>query len=610
MDGERFNGMLLALLGRTDGAAAERALMQVLQAAEGPLQRCAMRELLGRRGGSGATAVARKIPTLDAPARDALLADMALLEPVARAALRDDDESIRLTALEMLQTTQRASSAYLLVGAVTDSAPAVRARAAEAIVQLLRRHRDDPTAMNDHLIPAVTSGVRGLASHRCGDLLKAAVLLGRHCNRDVFRQINLPANRLTEVFARVLRDLQPDEAAEFVFMALPYPHAGNVSRSYIAQASWDALAALGARDWWRLLKPIGAGLLEIHHLRAVAADPQGLSDLDGESQACALRLVLACGIAAKLRRTLIGQALAGPQPAALTAAPYALDGPESSPETILLALHCPHKDVQAAAAARILAAGIDGHMTQHLLKSLPALAEPVQAVVGQYLAARSFDRYWHSYSRLGQEVRAAAGRALLKLDARVVDLLAGRLAGSDVNEQMQAIQLIRQLSMADRYAAQLARMARSGDRMVRSGAVAALGVVNAFDARSTLARCLDDEDMRVQANAIEALERAGCEPSTVLDKLDSPNNRVRANAIKWLVQADHSQGAMALADMLTDPRASHRISATWVVKVLNYRPAAALVRRLAKNDPDTQVRARMATATLSLDTPTAQEAGV
>ena len=608
MDGEQFNGALLALLGRTDGTAAERVLMQVLQVADGPLQCYAMRGLLGRRRANAAAVVARAILTLDTPARDALLTDMSLLEPVARAAFRDDVESTRLTVLEMLQQTQRASCAYLMVGAVTDSAPAVRARAAEAIFELLRHHRGDPTAMNEHLIPAVTAGVRSLASHRSGELLKAAIVLGRHCSRGVLRQLNQPGNRLTELFARVLRDLRPDEAAEFLLMALPYPHAGLVSRSYISQASWPALAALGSRDWWRLLKPIGSALSEIHHLRAVAEDPQGLSDLDRESQACALRFVLACGIAAKLRRTLIGQGLAGPEPVALTAAPYAVDGPESSPETILLALHCRHGDVQAAAAARILAAGIDVHMTQHLLKTLPTLAEPVQAVVGQYLAAQSFDRYWHSYSQLGQEVRAAAGRALLKLDVRVADLLAGRLAGRDVNEQMQAIQMVRQLGMVDRYALQLARMAREGDRMVRSASVAVLGTVNGFDARSTLARCLDDEDMRVQANAIEALAQAGCEPSAVLDKVDSPNNRVRANAIKWLVQADHPQGAMALADMLIDSRASHRISAIWVVNALAYKPAVSLVRRLAVTDSDTKVRARMATTLLRLQEPTLKEA--
>jgi len=608
MDGERFNGALLALLGRTDGAAAERALVQVLQVAGGALQHCAMRELLTHRGAAAAAAVARRIPTLDGPAQDALLADLSLLEPVARAALRDDTESIRLDALGMLAQSGRASCAYLLIGAVTDSSPAVRARAAGAVLDLLRRHRGDPVAMRDHLIPAVTAGARNLASHRSADLLKAAILLGRKCDRDVLRQINQPGNRLTELLARVLRNLAVDEAAEFVLMALPYAHAGSVSRSYIAQASWRTLAALGAVDWWALLAPIRSALAEIHHLRAAAEDPHGLTDLAPAAQACALRLALACGLAGKLRRTLIGEGLAASAPAAMAAAPHALEGEDSAPETILMALHSRHADAQTAAAAKILSAGIDSHLTHHLLKSLPTLTETTRTVVGQYLAARSFDRYWHSYARLGRDVRAAAGRALLKLDGRVADLLAGRLAGRDVNEQMQAIQMIRQLQMADRYAGQLARMARQGDRMVRSASVAALGMVDRFDARSTLARCLDDDDMRVQANAIEALGRAGCEPSAVLDKLDSPNNRVRANAIKWLLEAGNPQASMALADMLTDPRKSHRISAVWVVKAVGYKPAAGLVRRLATTDPDIKVRARMASAVMMLETPMPEEA--
>ncbi|MFW6146640.1 MAG: hypothetical protein ACOC7R_04825 [Planctomycetota bacterium] len=595
MDGERFNGALLALLGRTEGAAAQRALIQVLRTARGRMQRDAMRHLLTRDTGEATAAVGRSLPSLDTPARAALIDDPAALEPVARSALRDDDETIRRAAVEMIVRAGRPSGAYLLVGALADRSEAVRREAGRALLALVRTHGDDEATMTTHLMPALSAGLRNLAAHRSEAMLTAAVLLGRRCETDVIRQIDTPANKLTGPLAAILRRVPPRRCAEFIFRVLPWDHAGSVARAYIASAPWPTLAALGAADHWRLLAPVASAMGEIRHIRCAAADPAGLADLPDVEQGAALRFVLACGLAPQVRRTLVGEALAAGPAAAMVAARSIVAEPGEAADGVLMALHNRHPDVQAVAAARLLACRTDAHVTEHLLKVLPALARPVAAVVGQYLAVRSFNRYWSSYARLGHEVRRTAGRALLKLDASVADLLTGRLLGRDVSRQMQALQMIRQLDVASRYAPHLARLARQGDRRVRSASVAALATAEGVDWRRTLARCLDDEDMRVQANAVEAMAHRGGDPSAVLDKLDSPNNRVRANTIKWLLEAAHPQGPMALAAMLTDGRPAHRISALWVVRTLAYRPAVGLIRRLALEDADIKVRSRMAT---------------
>ena len=264
-------------------------------------------------------------------------------------------------------------------------------------------------------------------------------------------------------------------------------------------------------------------------------------------------------------------------------------------ELVLMGLHCRSGDVRAIAIARIMSGGADANITEHLLDVLPSLGEVDQNMVGQYLAAVSFQRYWHSYKKLSPEIRRQAGMALLKLDGRVADHLAGRLAGRDVNGQLQATQMVQQLDLANRFGESLVNLARRGHKVVRSAAAMTLGDVDDYAAASTLARCLDDEDPRVQANAVEALAKKQGQASAVLDKADSPHNRVRGNAIHWLINAGHEQGPMALAAMLTDRRPMHRISALWVVKDLEYAQAITILQQLAATDSDAKVRARAAT---------------
>ena len=278
-----------------------------------------------------------------------------------------------------------------------------------------------------------------------------------------------------------------------------------------------------------------------------------------------------------------------------------------STELVLMALHSRYADLQAAGAARIIAGGADARLTEHLLGTLGRMAKPTGGILGQYLAADSFGRYWRCYKRLGEGVRTAAGKALLKLDRHVAVHLAGRLVGRDVNDQVQATQMVRQIGLADQFADSLCRLARQGDRVVRSAAAAALGDAKGYDPCSTLVRCMGDADSRVQANAVEALARMGGDSSSAMDKVTSRHNRVRANAIKWLLETGNRQGEMALAAMLTDHRPAHRASALWVVRTLHHLPADTILRRLALEDEDTKIRARAASTLRSLHAVPAEE---
>ena len=106
----------------------------------------------------------------------------------------------------------------------------------------------------------------------------------------------------------------------------------------------------------------------------------------------------------------------------------------------------------------------------------------------------------------------------------------------------------------------------------------------------------DDQDERVQANAIEALEVLDSEDRRrcTEPKLESPNSRVRANAVKSLLRAELHQAGEILLDMLEDSSPAHRLSALWVVERLELRAVAGRLLDISQNDPDQRVKRRAA----------------
>ena len=117
----------------------------------------------------------------------------------------------------------------------------------------------------------------------------------------------------------------------------------------------------------------------------------------------------------------------------------------------------------------------------------------------------------------------------------------------------------------------LLELTGDSDHRVRSCAIAALGQAghNApMRVEETLAAALDDDNARVRANAIEALQQRGLgrKSKRVVNYVNSSNSRVRANAIKallvWRVKGAHQ----AIENMVTDRRLRHRRSGAWVLQ--------------------------------------------
>jgi HEAT repeat protein len=104
---------------------------------------------------------------------------------------------------------------------------------------------------------------------------------------------------------------------------------------------------------------------------------------------------------------------------------------------------------------------------------------------------------------------------------------------------------------------------------------------------------LDHRDVRVRANALEALtlaDRAAID--RLPDHLDSRDNRVRANAVRAVLRCRGRDGPKALCRMLDDADPRHRVSAIWVARKAREGRVAGDLRRIADHDPVAEVRRR------------------
>ena len=125
----------------------------------------------------------------------------------------------------------------------------------------------------------------------------------------------------------------------------------------------------------------------------------------------------------------------------------------------------------------------------------------------------------------------------------------------------------------------------------------AVGRGGSRHARHALRRALDHPDLRVQANALEAITRIDHGAIDRLgDRLDSLDNRLRANAVRAVLRRRRRDGPRVLRTMLGDSDPRHRVSAIWVARRAREERVSGDLRRIADQDAVAEVRRRAAAA--------------
>lgn len=135
-------------------------------------------------------------------------------------------------------------------------------------------------------------------------------------------------------------------------------------------------------------------------------------------------------------------------------------------------------------------------------------------------------------------------------------------------DRLAALRAARESRDNSGIAAEVLRLARDPDAVVRSAALNTLCDGARTVHRRLLTEALQQADTRVQANVIEAMDRLGFdhELSALVDRLDDPDNRTRANVVRAFLRIEPDKGRAALRAMLESEDRSIRISGLWVAK--------------------------------------------
>ncbi len=155
-----------------------------------------------------------------------------------------------------------------------------------------------------------------------------------------------------------------------------------------------------------------------------------------------------------------------------------------------------------------------------------------------------------------------------------------------------AISLVRRVGAAALCELELLGAAADEDARVAATAALALGALSSASAHEALARCAQHRDGRVRASAIEAAGRGRAMDSILIEAMREPCARARANAVRVMLKKECSGGeaSEALAAMLTDERAEHRLSGLWAAQRLGRTELAQRVAGLATEESEERVR--------------------
>jgi HEAT repeat protein len=222
----------------------------------------------------------------------------------------------------------------------------------------------------------------------------------------------------------------------------------------------------------------------------------------------------------------------------------------------------------------------------------------LRAQAAASIAAESVEAFFERWLSISPAARAAAGRAhMAERPREFVAALGEVLAGGSRAQKLRGIDLARRLRAVEQVEGPIIRLSAGDDPHVASAAVAALADGRA-PRRVTAARAaLGHPDSRVRANAVAALGQIDPDAEDRLGRYcDDPDNRARGNAVLALLRRGRGEAEGALRDMLRDGDALHRVSGVWVARRARVAPAAADLRRVARQDDVAEVRARAAAA--------------
>ena len=322
-----------------------------------------------------------------------------------------------------------------------------------------------------------------------------------------------------------------------------------------------------------------------------------------DAQRHAPRFLLALGLCDDLKADALGTMAKNALPAGQQAAVWALTRWSDTASThVLRWVEGSGKDNLARIAWRELVRRRPlqyplGELVEHTFGKLKG-SRPDRSNIDSFSnIPMSFEQYWASFDGLNPRQKRELGRHMLEAHPLATAILHRRLCDANNPDRIQALRMVGVLDLAQDFAELIYRLSKDPAAEVRSTAVILLGRLPTSTSQHLLQGALNDRDMRVQANAVEAVEATGNRTAIrdLLPKLSSSDNRVRANAVRALLRLGVREAAETLLIMLQDNNRAQRASALWLIDHMGLSALTRRVLTVAATDADNDVRQRAQT---------------
>ena len=611
------------ILSQASTTAADRALLAALPGAEPASRQAIVDTLLVRHTPTGLRGLVAHFHELDEALKRRILGETDEVFRVLRSAAQSREDQVRLNVIDIIERGQAYRASYLLDAALHDRSAAVREAAANALHVLADRlHRTQPVAFTNEelaamcpeeiedqmlalethredrrqVVSALDSGLSSFNIHLHPRVIEAAMWFIDDLGARFWSLVSTPGSKAARVAASILNEPLTPRLAAFAFVSMNFSGFRRPVVNALANCRNSEFLAAWLRQCWRLnhvrfarsmvamkelacIKDRAALLMQLppdalrHAPRWIA-----LTGLPDEFKIVALRELARSGHA-EVRRAALS--VLGTQPA----------GRALSPLRALA--NSDHADVATLARLQL----VRFRSTEFSLKDLlrRALGHNVDpARPGGPQEQLSFDEYWAAFDELSAEERQSRGREILGRLPLASAIIGRKLADPEPRHRVRALRMAALLDLAGHFSEQFYQLSFDPDADVRSAAIIALSHLPTATSQRLIRNALNDEDQRVRANAIEAVEAVG--GTSVADKLlpmlTSKDNRVRANAVKALLKLGVRQAAETLLRMLNDENRAHRISALWLIENMGLFSLTTRIVAMAEADEDEQVRGR------------------
>ncbi|NOS99363.1 MAG: HEAT repeat domain-containing protein [Phycisphaerales bacterium] len=592
------------LVAASDNLAADSAFIAAMPRLTPALQALALDKIGKRAEPAGLAALVASFGKADARVRAQILERIGDLYEGAKACMTSEDVEVRLSAVDLIQTSCETGLAYLLTNALTLRCPRTTPAAATAILCLTRtvlNRRAQAVGVAQRraagqdarrVADALEWALNSWPAHFRGEVLVASMWLCDLTERTLFDTASGTRTNMAHGLREALRQHAGAVMAPFALRALQHSSLRSAAIHDFAEIADPAFAERVFDEMWLTLDPAVAHACHwIRQLGFLRDGCPAVRDLTGRRARDAVRLIALSGIgAADEKLNVFRYLMNNGSPDVAEAALWEITQLDTANARDLLQRVARR---ECSAWSRIATLELFRRDPLHWREKIPE-SPVVTPSADEQEAASDFQSYWDRFEGMSAEDRLRLGRRLYSLSPGFDSKLRAKLNGGAVEDRLHAMLIVRTLGVSSDYDEVIYRLSHDPDEKVRSFCVSLLAQLEGAIALRILRRTLDDPDPRVQANAIEVLSaiEAADADDPLARKLHAEHNRVRATAIKALLPKRVRQAAVALLNMLASSSPHQRVSALWVVEHLSLATALPRVREMAASDPDPRVRER------------------